>query len=71
MSQYTMEQYRAAIEAWQKAVDELDQAHAVLRDVGLDKIDARIRRDRMTAGDLVDVAIALQSELELSIAEEN
>lgn len=71
MSEYTIEQYRAAIEAWQKAVDELDQAHAVLRDVGLHNIFLNRRFGRLDAGDLVDAAIALQKELELSIEEED
>ena len=63
--EYTVEKYKEAVEAWRKAVEELDQAHAVLRDIGLHKaVDTAGGAYRMTPDSVTGLAFSLLEKLE-------
>lgn len=54
--------YQAAVVAWREAVDEMDQAHAALRDAGLHKYHTGY--GSLSADSLVDRAMQLLKSLE-------
>lgn len=70
MTPYTIEKYREAIDAWRHACDELDQAHACLRDVEMQYVTARNGGNRMDAMQIYKMADALLKELEQILTEE-
>jgi hypothetical protein len=57
-----VQQYLDAVAAWRKACDEIDQAHAVLRDIGLHKYHTGY--GSLSADSLVDRAGQLLKSLE-------
>ena len=57
-----IQQYLDAVEAWKKACDEIDQAHAVLRDIGLHTFVCGFAT--FSADKLHNKAFALLKELE-------
>lgn len=68
---YTMKQYRDAVEAWRKAVDEIDQAHACLRDVDMHQFAAERSRCRISIETVMRDAFTMLVELERSLKEED